>query len=55
MTRDLLSLLQVRCPQKKATLDMDATLIEVAKSTALFCHKHFRAYQPLNVYWFEQD
>jgi len=55
INKDLLSWNQRRSPQKRATLDMDATLIEVAKSAALFCYKHFRAYQPLNVYWFEQD
>jgi hypothetical protein len=37
-----------------ATLDLDATLIETAKSSALYCYKHFPAYQPYNVYWVEQ-
>jgi hypothetical protein len=37
-----------------ATLDMDATLIETTKSEALFSYKHYRAYQPMQVYWFEQ-
>lgn len=37
-----------------ATLDMDATLIETTKSEALFCYKHYRSYQPMQVYWFEQ-
>ena len=55
VTKDLLAWIQRRSTRKKATLDMDATLIEVAKDAALFCYKHFRAYQPLNVYWFEQD
>jgi hypothetical protein len=32
------------------TLDMDATLAESHKSTALFCYKHFPGYQPLNVF-----
>lgn len=45
-----------RCsPSPRATLDMDATLIEVWKESALPCYKGYRAYQPLNVYWFEQD
>ncbi len=38
-----------------ATLDLDATLIETTKKDALFCYKHFRAYQPLNVWWAEQE
>lgn len=41
-------------PQAVATLDLDATLIETFKSSALYCYKHFRAYQPYNVYWAEQ-
>jgi len=36
-----------------ATLDLDATLVETFKAGALFCYKHFRAYQPLNVFWKE--
>lgn len=38
-----------------ATLDLDATLVETSKRDALFCYKHFRAYQPLNVWWAEQE
>lgn len=38
-----------------ATLDVDATLIETTKKDALFCYKRFRAYQPLNVWWAEQE
>jgi hypothetical protein len=43
-----------RSPQKTATLDMDATLVETFKKAALYCYKKFKAYQPLNVYWAEQ-
>ncbi len=44
-----------RChPWAEATLDMDATLIETAKQEALYCYQHYRAYQPLTVYWAEQ-
>ena len=38
-----------------ATLDMDATLVETHKQEALACYKKFRAYQPLSVWWAEQQ
>jgi hypothetical protein len=38
-----------------ATLDMDATLIAANKKEARFCYKGFAAYQPLNVWWAEQQ
>jgi hypothetical protein len=38
-----------------ATLDVDATLLETTKSDALFCYQGYRAYQPLNVWWAEQE
>ena len=41
--------------QMAATLDVDATLVETTKKDALFCYKSFRAYQPLNVWWAEQQ
>jgi hypothetical protein len=41
--------------EKVATLDLDATLIETSKSNALYCYKHYQAYQPTQVYWAEQD
>jgi hypothetical protein len=37
-----------------ATLDMDATLVSTNKIDALFSYKGFKAYQPLNTWWFEQ-
>jgi len=46
---------QKRAPQKTATLDMDATLVESTKREALYCYKGHKGYQPLNTYWFEQD
>jgi hypothetical protein len=52
---DLLAFLQRRAPETTATLDMDATLIETQKKDAQFCYKKFRAYQPLNVWWDEQE
>jgi hypothetical protein len=50
---DLVEFAQKHHPQKHATLDQDATLSQTYKSNALFCYKHYRAYQPLNTYWAE--
>ncbi len=52
---DLIAQLQRRRPQSTATLDMDATLVETGKEEALYCYKRFKAYQPLNTYWAEQE
>jgi hypothetical protein len=46
---------QRRSPQAVATLDMDATLVQSTKQEALYCYKGFKAYQPLQTYWFEKD
>jgi hypothetical protein len=46
---------QSRRPQLVATLDLDATLLETSKSDALYCYQGHRAYQPLNVWWAEQE
>ena len=54
VNQDLLAWGQQCRPQPLATLDMDATLIESSKRDALFGYQHFKAYQPLTVYWFEQ-
>ena len=54
VNRDLIAGLQGRRPEKTATLDMDATLVETGKEEALHCYKGFKAYQPLNTYWAEQ-
>ena len=40
--------------ETSATLDVDATLIESANRSAKHCYQGHRAYQPLNVYWFER-
>lgn len=55
VNRDLVSFAQSRSPQSQATLDMDATLVGSEKNQALWCYQHYKAYQPFNVYWFEQD
>lgn len=51
----LLAWLQARHPQTTATLDVDATLAATTIQTAKFCYKGYRAYQPLNVFWAEQQ
>ncbi|MBV8104301.1 MAG: IS1380 family transposase [Hyphomicrobiales bacterium] len=50
----LIEFLQSHRLTAHATLDMDATLIATHKRDALFCYKHFKAYQPLNCWWAEQ-
>ena len=40
---------QQKSPQKTATLT------ETHKRQSLRCYKGYKAYQPLNTYWFEQD
>ncbi len=52
---DWAACVQNRSPQEVATLDMDATVVATNKREALYCYKGGRAYQPLNVYWAEQD
>lgn len=49
----LLSSVQKHCPQKEATLDIDATLAETTKREALYCYDGYRAYQPITTYWAE--
>ena len=51
----LLGFMQTHRPSTAATLDMDATLIETHKRDALPCYKGFKAYQPLNCWWAEQE
>jgi hypothetical protein len=55
VNRDLVASLQRVRPQATATLDMDATLIATQKKEALFSYEGYKAYQPLNVYWAEQE
>jgi len=52
---EFISWVQSRSPEYVATLDVDATLLETAKADALFCYQGYRAYQPLNVWWAEQE
>lgn len=54
INKDLCACLNSVNPQKTATLDMDATLVETNKKNALWCYKGFKSYQPLNTWWNEQ-
>lgn len=53
--RDFVAFVQDRSPKETATLDMDATLAGTNKEDALYCYDKYKAYQPLNTYWHEQD
>lgn len=55
VNRDLAAWVQSRAPEATATLDLDATLVSTGKQEALYGYKGFKAYQPLNVYWAEQE
>jgi len=52
---EVVAFVQGNSPETVATLEMDATLVETHKSKALYCYKKFKAYQPLNVFWAEQE
>jgi hypothetical protein len=54
INRELLAFKQAKTPQKTATVDMDATLVETHKRSALFCYQGYAAYQPLTLHWHEQ-
>ena len=55
VNQGMAAFLQKRDPQKIATLDQDATLVETAKRDALFSYQGFKSYQPLNTWWAEQQ
>ena len=52
--RELLAAVQKRSPVKRATLDVDATVIASEKREALPVYDGGRGYQPLQVWWPEQ-
>lgn len=52
--QDFVASIQKRHPEKEATLDTDATLVETQKKEALFSYQGYKAYQPFNVWWAEQ-
>jgi hypothetical protein len=51
---DLVGFVQNNRAEQTATLDMDATLVETEKATALGCYEGYPAYQPINTWWAEQ-
>lgn len=53
--KELVEFAQTHNEEATATLDMDATLVETQKAEALYSYKHYKAYQPLNTYWAEQE
>jgi len=55
VNQDFLRFAQQKSPQSVATLEQDATLLEVYKQEALFCYQGYKAYQPLTIRWAEQD
>lgn len=55
VNRDLIASYQKRHPVSTAILDIDATLVHTQKKDALFCYEGYKAYQPLNVFWAEQE
>jgi hypothetical protein len=55
VNQDLVGFVQRCSPQSQATLDIDATVLASEKREALYCYKHYKSYQPLNVYWAEQE
>ncbi len=53
--RDFVASIQRRHPEREATLDTDATLVETQKKGAFFSYQGYKAYQPFNVWWAEQQ
>lgn len=51
----MLEFLQLNNPQKIATIDMDATIVESHKDEALYSYKKIKGYQPLNSWWWEHN
>jgi len=52
---DMIAFIQGCNPQRIATLDQDATLVETTKRDALYSYKGYKAYQPVNTWWAEQE
>jgi hypothetical protein len=52
---ELVEFFQKHHNQALATLDIDATLVKTSKSNALYAYKGGKSYQPINVWWAEQE
>ncbi len=52
--QDFVASIQKCHPEREATLDADATLVETQKKDALFSYQGYKAYQPFDVWWAEQ-
>lgn len=55
VNRDVVAGIQRRSPQGVATLDMDATMSNTRKESAFYGYKGELCYQPLNIFWAEQE
>ena len=53
--RHVLAAVQQTMPQRTATLDVDATILEAHKHTATVTYEGTRGYQPVVAVWAEQD
>jgi hypothetical protein len=51
---ELVGFVQNNRVEQTATLDMDATLVETEKASALWCYEGYAGYQPINTWWAEQ-
>lgn len=54
-SRQLVAFLQERRPQATATIDLDATILESHKRSAMATYDGRRGYQPVIALWAEQD
>ena len=53
--QSLVTFLQKHHRCQEATLDQDATLALTHKENSLYCYEKYKAYQPFNTYWHEQN
>lgn len=53
--KEMVAFVQKHNVESVTTLDTDTTLAETSKKDAEYCYKGFKAYQPVNVYWAEQE
>ena len=55
VNQEFVASIQRRHPEREATLDTDTTLVETQKKDAFFSYQGYKAYQPFNVWWAEQE